>query len=56
MGISLHRDPTGEIGVEVRCLPGTSKNSKKSALEAELLSLWWLCEGNLEGGLLSWRL
>ena len=21
----------------------------------ELLSLWWLCEGNLEGGLLYWR-
>jgi hypothetical protein len=29
MGISLYRDPTGEIGVEVRCLPGTSKNSKR---------------------------
>jgi len=32
-------------------LPGTLERWLKGALEVEHLSLWELCEGNLEGGL-----
>jgi hypothetical protein len=34
---------------------GTLRDSSRRALEMENLSLWALCEGNLEGGLLYWR-
>jgi len=47
MGISLHRGSVGQPGV------GSSTRDVeiwlKGALEVECLSLWELCEGNLEG-------
>ena len=49
MGISLHGVSVGQPGV------GSSTRDferwLKGALEVESLSLWELCEGNLEGGL-----
>jgi len=52
MGISLHGDSVGQPGV------GTSTGDfeiwLKGALEVECLTLWELCEGNLEGGLPCW--
>jgi len=50
IGSSLHRGPFGEPGREVS-LPGTLSDSKRDHL-MERLSLWDLCEGTLEVGLL----
>ena len=54
MGTPLHRDPIGTHGGGV-CSPGTLRDSWGRALEMEHLSLWVLCEGNLEGRLLYWE-
>ena len=35
-------------------LPGTWKDGWRRAVETERLSLWELCKGNLQGGLLYW--
>ena len=52
MGISPHRGPVeNHEGVHS---PGTLKNSWRRALEMDHLSLWALCETNLEKGLLYW--
>jgi hypothetical protein len=52
MGISFHGGSVGQPGV------GSSTEDfqmwLKGALEVECLSLWELCQGNLEGGLPSW--
>ena len=52
MAISLHGGSAGQRGV------GSSKGDfevwLKGALEVKCLSLWELCEGNLEGGLPCW--
>jgi len=52
MGISLHGGSVGQPGV---CSStGDFERWLKGALEVECLSLWELCEGNVEGGLPSW--
>jgi len=54
MGISLHGGSVGQPGVS-----SSTRDFKrwlKGALEVEHLSLWKLCEGNLEGGLPCWGL
>ena len=51
-GISLRRGPVGGAGGEVR-LPGTSGDSKRRLCQWTV-SLWGLCEGNMERGLLYW--
>ena len=50
MGISLHGGSVGKPGM------GSSTGDRwlKGALEVGRLSLWELCEGNLEGGLPCW--
>jgi len=52
MGISLHGGSTGQPGV------GTSTRDfviwLKGTLGVERLTLWELCEGNLEWGLPCW--
>ena len=52
MGISLHGGSFGQPGVG--SATGDFEIWLKGALEVECLSLWELCEGNLEGGLPSW--
>jgi hypothetical protein len=51
-GISLHRDSVGQPGVG--SYTGDFEIWLKGALEVGRLSLWELCEGNLEGGLPCW--
>jgi len=52
MGISLHGGSVGQSGV---CLStGDFERWLKGALEMEHLSLWELCEGNLEEGIPCW--
>jgi len=51
MGISLPRGPIGEPGGGGDLTLGTMRDRWRRALEMECLSLWELCEGNLEGGL-----
>ena len=41
MGISLHGGSVGQ--------PGVNSSTREGALKVECLSLWELCEGNLEG-------
>ena len=41
----------GDHGWGVR-LPGALRDGRRRALEMERLSIWELCERNLEGGLL----
>jgi len=51
-GISLHGGSVGQPGV---CSStGDFERWLKAALEVEHLSLWELCEWNLEGGLPCW--
>jgi len=51
-GISLHGGSIGQNGVGFST--GDFERWLKEAQEVEHLSLWELCEGNLEGGLPSW--
>ena len=51
-GISLHGGSVGRNGVGLST--GDFERWLKEALEVEHLSLWELCEGNLEGGLPCW--
>jgi hypothetical protein len=48
MGISLHGDSVGQPGVGLST--GDFERWLKGALEVGRLSLWELCEGNLEEG------
>jgi len=48
-GISLHGGSVGQNGVGSST--GDFEKWLKEALEVQLLSLWELCEGKLEGGL-----
>ena len=52
MGISLHGGSVGQLGV------GSATQDfeiwLKGTLEVECISLWELCEGNLEVGLPCW--
>jgi len=50
IGNSHNRGPTGELGGS--SFTGTLRDRLRGALEREHLSLWELCEGNLEGELL----
>ena len=52
MGISLHGGLGGQPGVGSST--GDSESRLKEALEADCLSLWELCEENLEEELLCW--
>jgi len=52
-GISLRGDSVGQPGVG--SASGDFERWLKGALQVERLSLWELCEGNLEGGLPCWR-
>jgi len=52
-GISLHGRSIGQPGVGSST--GDLERLLKGALDVERLSLWELCEGNLEGGLPCWR-
>ena len=52
MGISLHGGSVGQTGVGSST--GVFEIFFKGSLEVERLSLWELCEGNLEGGLPCW--
>jgi len=52
MGISLYGGSDGQPGVVSST--GDFKIWLKGALEMECLSVWELCEGNLEGGLPCW--
>ena len=49
MDISLHGGSVGQPGVGSST--GDFEIGLKGALEAECLSVWELCEGNLQGGL-----
>jgi hypothetical protein len=49
------QSPGGEPGGRVR-LPGTLRDRRRALCKQCILSLWELCEGNLEGGLLYWEL
>jgi hypothetical protein len=49
MGICLYWGSVGQPGVGLST--GDFERWLKGALEVECLSLWELCEGNLEGGL-----
>jgi len=51
-GISLYGGSVGQPGVGSST--GDFEIWLKGALEVECLSLWGLCEGNLEGGLPCW--
>jgi len=51
MGISLHGGSVGQLGVGSST--GDFEIWLKGALEVQCLSLWELCEGNLEGGSLA---
>jgi len=51
MGISLHVGSVGQTGVGSSI--GDFEICFKGVLEVECLSLWELCEGNLEGGSLA---
>ena len=53
MGITLHGSSAGQPGVGSST--GDFEMWLKGALGMECLSLWKLCEGNLEGGLPYWR-
>jgi hypothetical protein len=46
---TLLGEPRGEAP-----LPGTLRDRQMMALGTERLSIWELCEGNMEGGLLYW--
>ena len=48
-GIFLHGGSAGQPGVG--SFTGNFEKFLKGALEVERLSLWGLCEGNLEGGI-----
>jgi hypothetical protein len=52
MGISFHGGSAGQRGVD--SFTEHFERWLKGALEVEHLSLWQLCEGNLEGGLPCW--
>jgi len=52
MGISLHGDSVGQPGEG--SFTGDFERWLKGTLEVGYLSLWELCDGNLEGGLLCW--
>ena len=52
MGLSLHGGSDGQPGVGSST--GEFGRWLKGALEVQHLSLWELCEGNLEGGLPCW--
>jgi hypothetical protein len=52
MGISLQAGSAGQFGVG--SFTGDFEIWLKGALGVECLSLWELCEGNLEVGLPSW--
>jgi len=52
MGLSLHGGSDGQPGVGSST--GDFDRWLKGALEVQHLSLWELCEGNLEGGLPCW--
>jgi len=52
MGISLYGGSVGQPGVGSST--GDFEIWLKGALEGECLSLWELCEGNLEGGHPCW--
>ena len=52
MGISLHGGSVRQPGVGLST--GDFERWLKGALEVERLSLWELCEGNLDGGLPCW--
>jgi hypothetical protein len=52
MGISLQGGSVGQTGVG--SFTRDLEIWLKGALEVECLSLWELCEGNLEGGLPCW--
>ena len=51
-GISFHGGSAGQTGVS--SFNQDFERLLKWALEVERLSLWELCEGNLEGGLPCW--
>jgi len=53
IGISFHRGPVWGTWRRAHLL-GTFEIWLKGALEVWCLSLWELCEGNLEGGLPCW--
>jgi len=52
MGIPLYGGSVGQTGVGLSI--GDFEVWLKGALEVWSLSLWELCEGNLEGGLPCW--
>ena len=52
VGISPHGGSAGQTGVE--CSIGDIEIWLNGSLRMECLSLWDLCEGNLEGGLPCW--
>jgi hypothetical protein len=52
MGISPHGGSVGQPGVGSSA--GDLEKWLKGAVGVEFLSLWELCEGNLEGGLPCW--
>ena len=52
MGIPLYEGSVGQPGVDSST--GDFEIWLKGALEVGCLSLWELCEGNLEGGLPCW--
>ena len=52
MGIPLHGGSAGQPGVGSST--GDFERCLKGALEVERLSLWELCEGNVEGGIPCW--
>jgi len=53
-GLSSHRGPVGEPGGVVR-LPVTLLTVNQRSIYGSSLTLWELCEGNLEGGLPYWE-
>jgi hypothetical protein len=54
MGVSLHRGPIGENGGGLVTRDFEIWTKKDSGNRASL-SLWELCEGNMEEGILYWR-
>ena len=56
MGTSLHGGSVGqpEVGSSTRDFERWLKGALEVGLLSFSLSLWELCEGNLEGGLLCW--